>query len=94
MAFAAETICVQGSNERRDPFGAISMPIYQNAAYAHPGLGKSTGYDYSRCGNPTRDEVQKTVALLEQGTEALAFSTSDHRIDGDFFSRGSSDCYG
>ena len=75
MAFAAETICVQGSNERRDPFGAISMPIYQNAAYAHPGLGKSTGYDYSRCGNPTRDEVQKTVALLEQGTEALAFST-------------------
>ena len=54
MAFAAETICVQGSNERRDPFGAISMPIYQNAAYAHPGLGKSTGYDYSRCGNPTR----------------------------------------
>ena len=25
--------------------------------------------------NPTRDEVQKTVALLEQGTEALAFST-------------------
>ena len=49
MAFAAETICVQGSNERRDPFGAISMPIYQNAAYAHPGLGQSTGYDYSRC---------------------------------------------
>ena len=27
MAFAAETICVQGSNERRDPFGAISIPI-------------------------------------------------------------------
>lgn len=27
MAFAAETICVQGSNERKDPFGAISMPI-------------------------------------------------------------------
>ena len=51
MAFAAETICVQGSNERKDPFGAISMPIYQNAAYAHPGLGKSTGYDYSRCSN-------------------------------------------
>ena len=97
MAFAAETICVQGSNERRDPFGAISMPIYQNAAYAHPGLGQSTGYDYSRCGNPTRDEVQKTVALLEQGTEALGIFYrygSDHCTDGDFFSRGSSDCYG
>lgn len=75
MPFQAETICVQGSNERRDVYGAISMPIYQNAAYAHPGLGQSTGYDYSRVSNPTRDEVQKTVAALEEGTHALAFST-------------------
>ena len=66
MAFAAETICVQGSNERKDPFGAISMPIYQNAAYAHPGLGKSTGYDYSRCSNPTRDEVRLLCWNREQ----------------------------
>ena len=71
------------------------MPIYQNAAYAHPGLGKSTGYDYSRCGNPTRDEVQKTVALLEQGTEALAFSTGMAAITAlmEIFSPGD-DLYG
>ena len=35
MAFAAETICVQGSNERKDQFGAISMPIYQNEEYGN-----------------------------------------------------------
>ena len=71
MAFAAETICVQGSNERKDPFGAISMPIYQNAAYAHPGLGKSTGYDYSRCSNPTRDEVQRHWHFLREWRQSL-----------------------
>lgn len=26
-------------------YGAISYPIYQTATYAHPGVGKSTGYD-------------------------------------------------
>ena len=35
-------------------YGAISYPIYQTATYAHEGVGKSTGYDYSRLQNPTR----------------------------------------
>lgn len=29
-------------------YGAISFPIYQTATYAHPEVGQSTGYDYSR----------------------------------------------
>ena len=28
-------------------YGAISYPIYQTSTYAHPGVGKSTGYDYT-----------------------------------------------
>lgn len=70
-----ETICVQGSSDYADPYGAVSCPIYQNATFAHPALGASTGYDYSRVSNPTRDELQKTVALLEGGTQAFAFSS-------------------
>ena len=73
--FSIETICVQGSNEFADPYGAVSCPIYQNATFAHPALGASTGYDYSRVGNPTRDELQRTVALLEGGSQAFAFSS-------------------
>ena len=34
--------------------GAVTVPIYQTATFRHPGLGQSTGYDYSRSGNPTR----------------------------------------
>jgi cystathionine gamma-synthase len=56
-------------------YGAISYPIYQSATYAHPGVGESTGYDYSRLQNPTRAQVEKIVQSLEDGIDALAFST-------------------
>lgn len=75
MEYTTETICVQGNRENQDCYGAVSFPIYQSAAFAHPGLGESTGYDYSRVSNPTRTQLQQTIALLEHGAAALAFST-------------------
>ena len=56
-------------------YGAISYPIYQTATYAHEGVGKSTGYDYSRLQNPTREHLEKVVASLENGTDAFAFTS-------------------
>lgn len=56
-------------------YGAISYPIYQTATYAHEGVGKSTGYDYSRLQNPTREHLEKVVANLENGTDAFAFTS-------------------
>ena len=75
MAYAKETICVQGERKREDSYGAISYPIYLSATYAHPALGQTTGYAYSRAENPTRDELQDTVAALEKGTAAFAYSS-------------------
>ncbi len=51
------------------------MPIYQSATYAHPALGISSGYDYSRLQNPTKHELEMVVNRLEHGDDALAFST-------------------
>ena len=56
-------------------YGAISFPIYQTATYAHPEVGQSTGYDYSRLQNPTKEHLEKIVAGLEGGTDALALSS-------------------
>lgn len=56
-------------------YGSVSFPIYQTATYAHPGVGESTGYDYSRLQNPTRAQVEKVVAQLEGGIDAFALST-------------------
>ena len=60
---------------KTDNYGALSFPIYQTATYAHPGVGQSTGYDYSRLQNPTREHLEKVVANLEYGIDAFALST-------------------
>ncbi len=77
MAYEIHTVCVQGNEKRKEVehTGAISFPIYQTASYAHTELGESGGYDYTRLQNPTREEVERIVADLEHGIDALAFST-------------------
>lgn len=77
MARGIETKCLHLQEEEGscNHYGAISYPIYQTATYAHPGVGKSTGYDYSRLQNPTREHLEKIVASLENGIDALAFSS-------------------
>ena len=55
--------------------GSVSFPIYQSATFRHPGPNQSTGYDYSRLQNPTREELENTLAALENGTSGLAFSS-------------------
>lgn len=60
---------------KTENFGSLSYPIYQTATYAHPGVGQSTGYDYSRLQNPTREHLEKIVANLEGGIDAFALSS-------------------
>ena len=55
--------------------GGISFPIYPSATYRHPGVGQSTGYDYTRSGNPTREVLENALAKLEGGTQGLVFSS-------------------
>ena len=71
------TVCVHGKKQRRnvDNTGAVSFPIYQSATFVHPAFGESTGFDYSRLQNPTREEVERIVNDLEEGVDAIAFST-------------------
>ena len=69
------TRSVQIGVGRDDDTGGISFPIYPSATYRHPGVGKSTGYDYTRTGNPTRDVLEDALAELEGGVRGLAFSS-------------------
>ena len=55
--------------------GAVSMPIFQSATFRHPELGQSTGFAYSRVQNPTRQELERTMAILEGGIEGFAFTS-------------------
>ncbi|MDR1529499.1 MAG: PLP-dependent aspartate aminotransferase family protein [Burkholderiales bacterium] len=70
-----ETLCIHGAKDNRNTTGAVTVPIYQTATYAHPAVGESTGYDYSRVGNPTREALERLMTKLENGNDTFAFAT-------------------
>lgn len=76
MELSIESRCIHLENDNgENRFGAISFPIYQTATFSHPGLGESTGYDYTRMQNPTREQLEKVVTALEKGVDCMAFSS-------------------
>lgn len=70
-----ETIVAQIGNRKSGATGAVNMPIYLSTAYRHEDLGVSTGYDYTRTGNPTREVLEEALATLENGTAGFATSS-------------------
>lgn len=55
--------------------GAVITPIYQTSTYAQYELGKSTGYEYGRTHNLTRQSLEKNIATLEKGNYGIAFAS-------------------
>ncbi|MCS5480332.1 cystathionine gamma-synthase [Corynebacterium sp. YIM 101645] len=57
-------------------YGPINMPIYASTTFAQDGLNELRGgFEYTRCGNPTIDALEKTVANLEGAQYGRAFSS-------------------
>ncbi len=80
-----ETKLVQASVKKDPSTGSISTPIYQCATFEHPGLGQSTGFDYSRTANPTRKVLEEAIASLEEGDAGFAFSSGMAALTAIFF---------
>lgn len=55
--------------------GAVVPPIHLASTFVQPGAGTWAEFDYSRSGNPTRKALETTLASLEGGCGALAFSS-------------------
>ena len=95
------TRVVHGGDHPQDASGAVTVPISLAATYAHPGVGQSTGFDYARTASPTRQHLERLVADLEYGVDAVATSTglAALALIGEFFAPGdhiihSEDLYG
>ena len=78
---AIETILAQAGTRWDRQAGAISMPIFQTATFAHSELGKSTGFDYSRTSNPTRLALENALAAAEGGDRGFAFGSGLAAVD-------------
>ena len=69
------TRAIHVGNEIDPASGAVVPPIHMASTFRQPGAGKWGAFDYSRSGNPTRSNLQNTLASLEGGCGALAFSS-------------------
>ena len=73
MKFRTRAIHV--GNQRDPSTGAVVPPLHVASTFVQPGSGEWGEFDYSRSGNPTRKNVETTLASLESGCGALAFSS-------------------
>ena len=69
------TRSIHVGNEIDPATGAVVPPIHFASTFLQPGAGVWGDFDYARSGNPTRTNFQNTLASLEGGCGALAFSS-------------------
>src|SRR6195256_1869753 len=85
----SETIAMHSGYEAEPTTKAVAVPIYQTVAYefesADHGAAlfnlEAEGYRYSRIANPTTDVLERRVAALEGGVEALAVSSGQAALN-------------
>src|SRR2546430_7547481 len=70
MRFA--TTAIHAGQEPDPQTGAVTPPIYLTSTYSQKSQAE---YVYGRSSNPTRDALQKSLAALEEGKQALSFSS-------------------
>jgi cystathionine gamma-synthase len=75
LGYRPGTQLVRGYSGIEKETGAISTPIHLSVPYVHPSFDETTGFGYARYGSPTRLELENTLAMLEHGLKAWAFSS-------------------
>lgn len=71
-----DTLAVHAGAEPDELTGAVAPPIYQTSTFAQDGVGRPrAGYEYARSQNPTRERLERAVAVLEGGRHGIAFAS-------------------
>ena len=76
-----DTKVVRGAIEPEPITGAIVPPIFQTATYVLEEVGRDKGFDYTRSSNPTRLQLEKSLAAIEGATYASAFASGMSAVD-------------
>src|SRR6202451_55015 len=83
-----ETIAIHGGYQPDPTTKAVAVPIYQTAAYAFDSADHGAalfnleveGFRYTRISNPTTAVLERRVAALEGGVEALCVSSGQAAV--------------
>ncbi len=69
------TRAVRAGIDSDTAFGAVSPPIVLSTNFSFEGLHGKRKYDYTRSGNPTRDQLGDALAALEGGAGGVITAT-------------------
>lgn len=69
------TDAIHAGQEPDPTTGSVTVPIYQTSTYVQEGIGRHKGYEYARTHNPTREALEKNIAVLEGGLRGFAFAS-------------------
>jgi len=84
-----ETIAIHGGYEVDPATKSVAVPIYQTVAYAFDSADhgaalfnlETEGYRYGRIGNPTTAVLERRVAELEGGVDAICVSSGQAALN-------------
>jgi len=69
------TAAVRAGIDADTAFGAVTPPIVLSSNFSFAAFGEKRRYDYTRSGNPTRDQLGEALAELEGGAGAVVTAT-------------------
>jgi cystathionine gamma-synthase len=75
VSLAPETVAVRAAIATDATHGAVAPPLVLSANFAFAAFGQKRTYDYTRSGNPTRDDLAQALAALEGGAGAVVTAT-------------------
>jgi len=71
-----DTLAVHAAREPDAGTGAVAPPLHLSTTFERaPDGGYPHGFQYGRSGNPTRDALERAIAVLEGAAEALCFAS-------------------
>jgi len=95
------TTAVRAAIESDKQHGAVVPPIYLSSNFAFAGFDWKRPYDYTRSGNPTRDQLSEAITELEGGHSGVVTSSGmsavivvTHLLDAGDLILAAHDCYG
>ncbi len=76
-----DTKVVRAGVEPEPTTGAIVPPIFQTATYVLPEVGVNKGFDYTRSSNPSRHQLELSLAGIEGAKHCATFASGMSTVD-------------
>lgn len=101
MAINKTTTAVRTGIDTDRQYGSVTPPLYLSSNFSFEDFAQPRQYDYTRSGNPTRDQLGKALANLEGGYDGVITSSGmsaiylvTHLLDKGDVIIAPHDCYG